>query len=216
MIRRASAALGLFLDARAGGVRRRRRDTAPSTGASAPPASVPAPVCALKRGDHRRRRPIKDLAFDPSAITAKVGDVIAFTNDDSRAHRHTGRGRLRHRDALERRDRRPDVQHGRDLSVPLRDPLVHDGDDHRHRVTARLAPGSRSGRALGDEQRGARRQVDERRLRQLGLGEPRHEPFAGDRAVPWYNSSSWTPAINSPCRVRNSSRSSTAAANRGR
>ena len=59
--------------------------------------------------------------------------------------------------------------------------------------------------ALQDEGRGAGRQVDGRRRGQAGLGEPGQERSRVASAVPWNSSSSWTPAMSSPWRVRNSS-----------
>ena len=90
MIRRASAALGLFsmlaLAACGGGA----ATTAPSTAASAPAESSGAGLpCAPSGEAGTVAVSIKDLAFNPSAITAKVGDVIAFTNDDSASHTAT-------------------------------------------------------------------------------------------------------------------------------
>jgi plastocyanin len=90
MIRRASAALGLFsmlaLAACGGGT----ATTTPSTGASAPAETTGAELpCAPSGEAGTVAVSIKDLAFNPSAITAKVGDVIAFTNDDSASHTAT-------------------------------------------------------------------------------------------------------------------------------
>ena len=99
MIRRASVALGLFsmltLAACGGGT----ATTAPSTAASAPAESSAGELpCAPSTAAGTVAVSIKDLAFNPSDITAKVGDVIAFTNEDSANHTATlDAGRLRHR-----------------------------------------------------------------------------------------------------------------------
>lgn len=90
MIRRASVALGLFslltLAACGGG----SATSAPSTAASAPaePSAAEA-ACAPSTAAGTVAVSIKDLAFSPAAITAKVGDVIAFTNDDTPNHTAT-------------------------------------------------------------------------------------------------------------------------------
>lgn len=90
MNRRASVALGLFsmltLAACGGGA----ASTAPSAAASAPAASTAAePPCAPSTATGTVAVSIKDFTFTPSAITAKVGDVIAFTNDDTPNHTAT-------------------------------------------------------------------------------------------------------------------------------
>ena len=90
MIRRASVALGLFsmltLAACGGGAATTAPSAAPSAAASAPAAELP---CAPTGDAGTVAVSIKDLAFNPSAITAKVGDVITFTNDDSPNHTAT-------------------------------------------------------------------------------------------------------------------------------
>ena len=80
--------------------------------------------------------------------------------------------------------RRPDLHRRGHLRVPLQDPLEHEGDDHRQLIAS---PPSRAGsrrpaprwrdrlRALGDEQRRARRQVDGHRGRYPRIGEPAGE-----------------------------------------
>ena len=90
MIRRASVALGLFsmltLAACGGGT----ATTAPSTAASAPAESSAGELpCAPSTAAGTVAVSIKDLAFNPSEITAKVGDVITFTNEDSPNHTAT-------------------------------------------------------------------------------------------------------------------------------
>ena len=45
-------------------------------------------MCAVRGGGHRGRLD-QGPGVRPSAITAKVGDVIAFTNDDSASHTAT-------------------------------------------------------------------------------------------------------------------------------
>jgi plastocyanin len=82
--------------------------TAPATAApasEAPAASAPASeapaasesaatgeaACAPSTEAGTVSASIADFAFDPPAITAKVGDVIAWTNNDSTAHTATVR-----------------------------------------------------------------------------------------------------------------------------
>jgi plastocyanin len=66
--------------------------TAPSTAASAaPPASAPAAAAACEEtadpGDVAVN--VKDFAFEPTAISAKVGQVVAFTNTGAAPHTAT-------------------------------------------------------------------------------------------------------------------------------
>ena len=80
-----SALMTLVLAACSGG----SASSAPSTAASAPAeASAPAAGAACQEttdpGDVTAS--IKDFEFDPSAITAKVGQAIAFTNTGAAPH----------------------------------------------------------------------------------------------------------------------------------
>jgi plastocyanin len=64
-------------------------------GASAPAASAPASAPAASAACAESGTPgsvtvsIKDLAYDPSAITAKVGETVTFTNGDTASHTAT-------------------------------------------------------------------------------------------------------------------------------
>ena len=183
--------------------------SAPSTAATAAPAASASAAAAICERDGRPGDvavTIKDFAFDPAEITAKVGEVDRL--HERRRGTHTRR-RSTTAAAAPRtrrgRGRRPRLQRGRDVPLPLHDPPEDEGHDHRHRVDAGPSLGAAVGRALGDEQRGARRQVDEGRLRQPGLANQATNCSRVASAVPWYSSSSWTPAISSPWRVRNSS-----------
>lgn len=63
--------------------------SAPSTAASAaPPAASPstAAVCEETTDPGDVSASIKDFAFDPADITAKAGQVIAFTNTGAAPH----------------------------------------------------------------------------------------------------------------------------------
>lgn len=65
-----------------------------SAPASAPAASEAAPsaaagACAKSTDAGTVAVSIKDFAFSPAQITAKVGDVVAFTNGDTTAHTAT-------------------------------------------------------------------------------------------------------------------------------
>ena len=61
---------------------------APSAVASASAASGGA-ACSESTAAGTVKVSIKDFAFNPAAITAKVGDVITFTNGDSAGHTAT-------------------------------------------------------------------------------------------------------------------------------
>jgi plastocyanin len=61
---------------------------AASTPASAPAASAAA-ACAESSAAGTVKVSIEGFAFNPAAITAKVGDVITFTNGDSAGHTAT-------------------------------------------------------------------------------------------------------------------------------
>jgi plastocyanin len=65
---------------------------APSLAASAPAASAPAAggaACSESASAGQVAVAVKDFAFGPAAIQAKVGQVIAFTNGDSVPHTAT-------------------------------------------------------------------------------------------------------------------------------
>ena len=59
---------------------------APSTAASAPPAAA---VCAKSADPGTVAVSITDFEFSPAAVTAKVGDVVAFTNSGDATHTAT-------------------------------------------------------------------------------------------------------------------------------
>jgi plastocyanin len=61
--------------------------TAPSSGAAAP--SGAAGACSESTTAGTVQVSIVDFGFNPSSITAKVGDVIAFTNTGAVAHTAT-------------------------------------------------------------------------------------------------------------------------------
>jgi plastocyanin len=63
-----------------------------STPAASKPASAPASVaaiCAESNVEGSVKVSIENFAFAPSAITAKVGDTITFTNGDTASHTAT-------------------------------------------------------------------------------------------------------------------------------
>jgi plastocyanin len=60
--------------------------TAPSTAAS---AGAGGAVCSETKDAGAVAVSIKDFAFNPTAVTAKVGQVIAFTNNDTTDHTAT-------------------------------------------------------------------------------------------------------------------------------
>ena len=61
---------------------------APSTAASASTAAGGG-ACTAANGTATVNVTVQNFAFSPSAITAKVGDVIGFTNKDSVGHTAT-------------------------------------------------------------------------------------------------------------------------------
>jgi plastocyanin len=90
MTRRAAVALGLFSMLALAACGGSTATSAPSLGASAPADSPAAGVpCAPSTAAGTVAVTIKDLAFAPSDIAAKVGDVVAFTNEDSANHTAT-------------------------------------------------------------------------------------------------------------------------------
>jgi plastocyanin len=83
-----SAVLSLALAACGSSAASVAPSTAASTPASAPAASAAA-ACAESAAAGTVKVSIENFAFNPSAITAKVGDVITFTNGDSAGHTAT-------------------------------------------------------------------------------------------------------------------------------
>jgi plastocyanin len=64
--------------------------TAPGTAAStAPSGGAGGAVCSETKDAGAVAVSIKDFAFNPTAVTAKVGQVIAFTNNDTTDHTAT-------------------------------------------------------------------------------------------------------------------------------
>jgi plastocyanin len=83
-----SAVLSLALAACGSSAASVAPSAAPSAAASAPAASAAA-ACAESGAAGTVKVSIKDFAFNPAAITAKVGDVITFTNGDTAGHTAT-------------------------------------------------------------------------------------------------------------------------------
>jgi plastocyanin len=88
MIRRASAAIGLLsmLTLAACGGGSQAAPPAPSAAVSAPAAEL---ACAPTGDSGTVAVTIKDFAFSPAAITATVGDIVGFTNEDGQNHTAT-------------------------------------------------------------------------------------------------------------------------------
>ena len=85
----ASAVLTLALPraaAAAPAQRRRRRRRRP---ARPPPAPAAGAACAESTAGGTVAVSIKDFAFNPATITAKVGDIVQFTNNDTTGHTAT-------------------------------------------------------------------------------------------------------------------------------
>ena len=108
------------------------------------PAAPAGAACAESATAGTVKVSIENFAFDPAAITAKVGDTVTFTNGDSAGHTATlDDGSCFTPTIASGTERRPDVHGRRDVPVPLRDPLDDEGHDHRQ-----LSP-------AGDESSGA-------------------------------------------------------------
>ena len=86
MTRRPLQALALFSILALAGCGGSAATTAPSAAVSVAPA---AGACAPSADAGTVAVSIKDFEFSPAAITAKVGDVIGFTNDGSKNHSAT-------------------------------------------------------------------------------------------------------------------------------
>ncbi len=83
-----SALMTLALAACGGGA----ATSAPSTAATAPPAasaSAAAAICEETTDPGDVAVNVKDFAFEPTEISAKVGQVIAFTNTGAAPHTAT-------------------------------------------------------------------------------------------------------------------------------
>lgn len=97
MTRRPIQALGLFVMLALAGCGGSAATTAPGTAAPAAPAASAAPAessgavaaCAPSTDAGTVAVSIVDFSFSPAAITAKVGDVITFTNDGAKPHSAT-------------------------------------------------------------------------------------------------------------------------------
>ena len=63
--------------------------SSPAGSAAAPAASAAGAACAEASGTGTVAVSIKDFSFEPSAITAKVGDTITFSNTGGTAHNAT-------------------------------------------------------------------------------------------------------------------------------
>ena len=65
--------------------------TAPSSGAAAPSSAASGAASACSETTAAGTVPVSivDFSFNPSSITAKVGDVIAFTNTGAAPHTAT-------------------------------------------------------------------------------------------------------------------------------
>jgi plastocyanin len=65
--------------------------TAPSSGAAAPSSAASGAASACSETTTAGTVPVSivDFAFNPTSITAKVGDVVGFTNTGATAHTAT-------------------------------------------------------------------------------------------------------------------------------
>jgi plastocyanin len=62
---------------------------APASAAPASSGSTAGATCTTSTATATVQVTMKDIAFAPSSVQAKVGDVIGFTNDDSADHTAT-------------------------------------------------------------------------------------------------------------------------------
>lgn len=63
--------------------------SAPASAAASAPAAPAGAACAESSTAGTVKVSIENFAFNPAAITAKVGDTITFTNGDSAGHTAT-------------------------------------------------------------------------------------------------------------------------------
>ena len=91
MTRRPMQALGLFAMLALAGCGGTAATGGPSVVASAAPAvsSGAVAACALSTGSGTVAVSIVDFSFTPAAISAKVGDIITFTNNGAKSHSAT-------------------------------------------------------------------------------------------------------------------------------
>ena len=68
---------------------RRREGPRRRAASAAPAASAAGAACAEASGTGTVAVSIKDFSFEPSAITAKVGDTVTFTNTGAATHNAT-------------------------------------------------------------------------------------------------------------------------------
>jgi plastocyanin len=91
MTRRPMQALGLFAMLALAGCGGAAATGGPSVVASAAPAasSAAGAACAASTDTGTVAVSIVDFSFAPAAISAKVGDIITFTNDGTKSHSAT-------------------------------------------------------------------------------------------------------------------------------
>ena len=91
MTRRPMQALGLFAMLALAGCGGTAATGGPSVVASAAPAvsSGAVAACAPSTGSSTVAVSIVDFSFTPAAISAKVGDIITFTNNGAKSHSAT-------------------------------------------------------------------------------------------------------------------------------
>ena len=190
--------------------RRRRRRRAPRPAPRRPRLARPARQSATAG---TVKVSIENFAFNPPRSRPRSATPSRSPTATAPATRPPSTtARASRRPIASGQERRPDV-HGRgDVPVPLQDPLDDEGHDHRQlSLAATLA--RRSAPAPGRPQRrstsaGARPRTASRRT--AGRSAPASgRPASANQsrncsrvasAVPWYSSSSWTPAISSPWR----------------
>jgi plastocyanin len=85
----AAAALTLALAACSSAGSSAAPASAPAASEAAPSAAAGGAACTTSSVAGTVEVAIKDFAFGPAEITAKVGDVVAFSNGDTTAHTAT-------------------------------------------------------------------------------------------------------------------------------
>ena len=204
-------------------------DRAPTTApASAPASAAACPASAAPRPRRRTAMPWRSRTSRSTrpTLTVKVGRRSPGRTRAHASHTVTfdtggvdsgdARGRAR-------RSTTPSTPPGH-VPLPLQHPLVDEGHHHRRTRSASggTRPESRPGSigparpargplcesaGSGDrEERGPRRQVDDRRGRDRGrLEQPEIAGRGPTSGVPWYSSSSWIPHSIAPWSERDSS-----------
>ena len=77
----------------------------------------------------------KDIAYNPTEITVKVGDTVTFKNEDGFAHTFTADNGEFDSNNVDGGGTFEFETTDADDRLPLQDPLEHEGHDHRRGLT---------------------------------------------------------------------------------